>query len=188
MFAGRRNAWEDGSGQGLGSSVVIARVLSGIRPDIDALRPDTPHAIRTLIQRCWEQNPDARPIAVVIAQKLRHALHPLALTHTMARTQHGSGLQDLLRDLDFTTTVDTRVMRAAVASARGAAGGVGDVERHPIRVSTSGVFATSGRQPTAHGLLSGGGTVGPLARIEVSSRLGRSLFAIPLNWQHDAIL
>lgn len=49
---------------------LIPRVLKGERPDLAALRPDTPAAVRVLIERCWAQGAAERPTARAIALEI----------------------------------------------------------------------------------------------------------------------
>ena len=48
---------------------ILDSVRTGGRPDLAALRPDTPPEVTALIERCWAQDPAARPTAVAIAQE-----------------------------------------------------------------------------------------------------------------------
>jgi hypothetical protein len=70
LFSGRKHAWMDASG-GLPSTLAIALcVLKGERPDLTALRPDTPAAVTLLLERCWAQDPAARPDAIAVADEI----------------------------------------------------------------------------------------------------------------------
>lgn len=69
MFTGRSHAWQDASGCIPDFHSVLDRVGAGYRPDLAALRPDTPSTVVALIQRCWAQDPATRPTAVAIAQE-----------------------------------------------------------------------------------------------------------------------
>ena len=39
-------------------------VTSGRRPDINAIKPDTPCEVTEMIQRCWQDDPNARPTSL----------------------------------------------------------------------------------------------------------------------------
>lgn len=69
LFSGRRYAWEDAFGVMPDIVTIADRVREGDRPDLSALRPDTPPAITALIQRCWAHNPADRPTAMIIARE-----------------------------------------------------------------------------------------------------------------------
>lgn len=45
-------------------------VRSGNRPKLAAVHPDTPPTIKALIERCWAQDPRARPTAFTIAREM----------------------------------------------------------------------------------------------------------------------
>lgn len=70
LFSGRRQAWEDDGGRVPEYGAIIARVLSGERPDLATLRADTPAAAVALIQRCWAHDPATRPQAVAISREI----------------------------------------------------------------------------------------------------------------------
>jgi hypothetical protein len=70
LFSGRQHAWMDAEG-GLPSTLgyIIPAVVRGERPDVTALRPDTPPAVISLMQRCWAHDPTLRPPALTLAQE-----------------------------------------------------------------------------------------------------------------------
>jgi len=49
---------------------VVSKILSGYRPPM----PECPPAIQSLIQTCWEENPDLRPTWHVVVSELSHML------------------------------------------------------------------------------------------------------------------
>lgn len=67
LFSGRLHAWEGADGSWPSERHIEHRVLRGVRPDMDALRSDTPLFIRVLIADCWAQQPDDRPLARDVA-------------------------------------------------------------------------------------------------------------------------
>ena len=67
LSAGRTHAWADEAGRLPAMGVLVARVLSGKRPDLAVLAPDAPPALRALIERCWAGDPAARPTAAAVA-------------------------------------------------------------------------------------------------------------------------
>ena len=58
-----------------GDPDVIKLVVGGMRPDLAALRGDTPRAVALLMQQCWEQDSSRRPAASDVAQTLDALLH-----------------------------------------------------------------------------------------------------------------
>lgn len=73
LFSGRRHAFANAAGRIPETlpelMALLERVRTGHRPDLTALRPDTPPAVSALIQRCWAQDPAARPTALAIARE-----------------------------------------------------------------------------------------------------------------------
>ena len=70
FYAGRLHAWTDAAGRVPQLGALIPRVLRGERPDLAALRPDTPVAVRELVERCWAQAAAKRPTARAIAHEI----------------------------------------------------------------------------------------------------------------------
>ena len=75
LFSGRANAWADVDGRLPRPALLIGRVLAGQRPDIHALRSDTPLALVSLVQRCWAHHAGERPRAGDVAAALDALLH-----------------------------------------------------------------------------------------------------------------
>ena len=70
LFADRAHPWMDAEGRLVSSWVVIAGgVMRGTRPDLAALRPATPPAVRDIIRRCWAHDPSARPTASAVSRE-----------------------------------------------------------------------------------------------------------------------
>lgn len=69
LYAGRAHPFMDAAGRMPDLIEVLDRVRDGGRPDLAALRPDTPNAVTSLITRCWAQDPAARPTALAIAKE-----------------------------------------------------------------------------------------------------------------------
>ena len=70
FYAGRSHAWADAAGRVPQLGPLIPRVLKGERPDLAALRADTPAAVRALIERCWAQAAAERPTARAIVHEI----------------------------------------------------------------------------------------------------------------------
>ena len=70
FHAGRQHAWEDAAGKVPGRGAITVKVSRGDRPDPAALRPDTPAAVRALIERCRSEAAAERPTARAIALEL----------------------------------------------------------------------------------------------------------------------
>jgi len=51
------------------AAILIQVARKGLRP---ILKPGIPSALRTLIEWCWQQNPDARPNTEVILNQLKN--------------------------------------------------------------------------------------------------------------------
>ena len=43
---------------------ISALVTSGRRPDIKAVRPDTPKEVTDMIEKCWQEEPNSRPTSL----------------------------------------------------------------------------------------------------------------------------
>lgn len=70
LLSGSRYPYEVETGAELPDlASIFTRVRAGHRPDLAALRPDTPCVITALIQRCWAQDPAARPTALDITRE-----------------------------------------------------------------------------------------------------------------------
>ena len=67
LSAGRTHPWADAAGRLPGMVALVDRIRRGERPDLAALAPDAPPALRALIERCWASDPAARPTAAAIA-------------------------------------------------------------------------------------------------------------------------
>ena len=67
LFAGCTHPWVDAAGRLPGEGVLVARVLSGRRPELAALAADAPPGLRGLLERCWASDPAARPTAAAVA-------------------------------------------------------------------------------------------------------------------------
>lgn len=75
LFSGREIPFADDAGVVRLGVVSLARhVIDGGRPDVGALRRDTPIAIRNLIECCWAHDPAKRPTAFDIARELKKLL------------------------------------------------------------------------------------------------------------------
>ena len=57
LFSGRQHAWQGADGRLPDEDTISLLVMRGDRPDLEALRADTPAGVRDLIQRCWAQEP-----------------------------------------------------------------------------------------------------------------------------------
>ena len=68
LFSGRVDAWADGDGKLPSQKELVKLVLEGQRPDLAALRCDSPAEIAPLITRCWGKEP--RPRAREAAEAL----------------------------------------------------------------------------------------------------------------------
>ena len=59
LFSGRPHAWADAGGRpptAAAFTAITHRILTlGDRPDLAALRPDTPPGVTALMRRCWAQ-------------------------------------------------------------------------------------------------------------------------------------
>ena len=84
LFSGRQNAWMDDAGKIPSPAVIILRISRGERPSVEALRPDTPSAVRALIVRCWSQSPADRPSALEVAKQTATLLQVRACDVNMA--------------------------------------------------------------------------------------------------------
>lgn len=93
LFSGRPHAWADAEGRSPSvldfAMHIVPRTLTGERPDITALRPDTPVYIASLIQRCWGQDPDSRPTALTVAAETEGWQHVSRLTAVSTRGASG---------------------------------------------------------------------------------------------------
>lgn len=69
LFSARLHPWEDDNSQVPDLVSILGRVRDGDRPSLASLRPDTPPAVVALMQRCWAQDPAARPTALIIARE-----------------------------------------------------------------------------------------------------------------------
>lgn len=69
LFSGRSHPWQDAAGGNIFVDVFTlgTHIKEGNRPDLTALRLDTPPTVSALIQRCWAHDPAARPTALAIA-------------------------------------------------------------------------------------------------------------------------
>ena len=70
FYAERTHAWADAAGKVAGRGALTLKVSRGERPDLAALRPDTPPAVCALIERCWAQAASDRPTARAIAYEI----------------------------------------------------------------------------------------------------------------------
>ena len=70
FHAERTHAWADAAGKVPQLGALSVKVSRGERPDLAALRPDTPAAVRALIERCWAQAAAERPTARAIAHEI----------------------------------------------------------------------------------------------------------------------
>ena len=70
FYAERTHAWADAAGKVAGRGALTLKVSRGERPDLAALRPDTPPAVCALIERCWIQAAAERPTARAIAHEI----------------------------------------------------------------------------------------------------------------------
>ena len=69
LSSGRTHALADEAGRLPAMGVLVARVLSGKRPDLAALREEVPPGLRANIERCWACDPAVRPTASAMTQQ-----------------------------------------------------------------------------------------------------------------------
>lgn len=74
LLTGRVYAWADASGTAPGAAAVLNAIRRGDRPDLGAVRPESPPAVLALLRRAWAQRPGARITAAAAAQALEAAL------------------------------------------------------------------------------------------------------------------
>jgi hypothetical protein len=74
LFSGRVQAWEDNNGHLPNAAVLIDNVREGKRPDMNALRSDTPPGVKSLICAAWAPKPEDRPNAVQAVKALARFL------------------------------------------------------------------------------------------------------------------
>lgn len=64
---------------------VMMDLVSGVlRPDMAAVRPDAPHAVVALVQRCWAADPQERPAIAEVARSLEAAVRVLERSRAAA--------------------------------------------------------------------------------------------------------
>lgn len=74
LFSGRVDAWADEAGRLPSRVTLIRSVSAGLRPDLSALRDDTPGELAPLIRRCWAEDAPVRPRAKEVADELEALL------------------------------------------------------------------------------------------------------------------
>jgi hypothetical protein len=114
---------------------IMMDLVSGeLRPDISALRPDAPHAVVALIQRCWAADPHERPAIVDVAHALEASVGAIARLRASAAERAvlmaaaSDSPSDSLRAAEVAAAEedaraaaeDLAALRASVAEARSA--------------------------------------------------------------------
>lgn len=126
IFAGRSHAWSSKDGDVPSSRTLSHQLLRDpdARPDLSAIRPDAPAALRDIISRCLDKDPTKRPSALNLAMEME--------TPLIAGTAEEAALWRDLRSSFVSQTTHDNDRRVEIAASRAMAK-VDELRRNGVR-------------------------------------------------------